>query len=167
MDLPKVKQLCQKFSPEICHRISWAIIDDGRSFFNTVLTQQDFDGCGALPFPQSFLAGVLENVRFCNPIQRGDFLTEWMAQPRPDRLRQPTRGTDTQSNATGGGAGGARGGESLVVADLDGRLEAEVEAHRNGRVTAMVGPVLVALVAGGGNGGAPPPPTHVIQRLRL
>ena len=59
------------------------------------------------------------------------------------------------------------GGESLVAADLDGRLEAEVEAHRNRRVTTMVGPVLVALVAGGGNGGAPPPPTHVIQRLRL
>ena len=59
------------------------------------------------------------------------------------------------------------GGESLVAADLDGRLEAEVEAHKNERVTAMVGPVLVALVVGGGNGRAPSPPTHVIQRLRL
>jgi len=32
MDLPEVQQLCQKFSPEICCRISWAIIDDGRSY---------------------------------------------------------------------------------------------------------------------------------------
>jgi hypothetical protein len=40
---------------------------------------------------------VLENVRFCNPIQRGNFPTEWMAQPRSDRLRQPARGTDTQA----------------------------------------------------------------------
>ena len=72
-----------------------------------VLTQQDFDGSGALSFPQSFLVGVLEDVRFCNPIQWGNFPTEWMARPRLDRLRQPTRGTDTQANATGGGAGGA------------------------------------------------------------
>jgi hypothetical protein len=55
MDLPKVQQLRQKFSPEICRRISWAIINDGRSFFNMVLTQQDFDGRGTLSFPQSFL----------------------------------------------------------------------------------------------------------------
>ena len=38
MDLPEVQQFHQKFSAEICRRISWAIIDDGRSFFNTVLT---------------------------------------------------------------------------------------------------------------------------------
>jgi len=148
-------------SLEIGVTISWAIIDDGRSYFNTVLTKQDFDGRGALSFPQSFLAGVLENVRFCNPIKRGNFPAEWMAQPRSDRLRQPTRGTDTQANATGCSAGGACGGESLVAADLDGRLEVEVKAHKNGSVAAMVGPVVVALVAGGGNGGAPRPPTHV------
>ena len=109
MDLPEVQQLRQKFSAEICRRISWAIIDNGRSFFNTVLTQQDFDGNGALSFPQSFLAGVLENVRFCNPIQRGNFPTEWMALHRTDRLRQPACGMDTQTPA-GGGSGGARGG---------------------------------------------------------
>ena len=61
------------------------------------------------------------------------------------------------------------GGEPLVAADLDGQAEAEaeVEANKNRRMTATVGPVLVALVAGGGNGGAPPLPSHVIQRLRL
>jgi hypothetical protein len=109
MDLPEVQQLRQKFPPEICRRISWAIIDDGRSFLNTVLTQQDFDGRGALSFPQSFQTGVLESVRFCNPIQRGNFPIEWMVQPRSDRIRQQPRGTDTQA-LTGGGAGGARGG---------------------------------------------------------
>ena len=81
------------------------------------------------------------------------------ANQRAVRTHRPT--------ARGAVLGELAGGESLVAADLDGRLEAEVEAHKNGRVTAMVGPVLVALVAGGGNGGAPPPPTHVIQRLRL
>ena len=109
MDLPKVQQLHQKFSAKICRRISWAIIDDGQLFFNTVLTQQDFDGHGALFFPQSFLAGVFENVGFCNPIQGGNFLTEWLAQPWSDWLCQPPRGTDTQAHTTGGGASVARG----------------------------------------------------------
>ena len=90
MDLPKMQELCQKFSAEICRWVSWAIIDNGRLFFNTVLTQQDFDGHGALSFPQSFLAGVLENVFFCNPIQREKFPAEWLVQPRSNRLRQPT-----------------------------------------------------------------------------
>jgi hypothetical protein len=166
MDLPEVQQLRQKFPPEICRRISWAIIDDGRSFFNTVLTQQDFDGRGALSFPQSFQTGVLESVRFCNPIQRGNFPIEWMVQPRSNRIHQQPRGTDTQALA-GGGAGGARGGEPLVAVDLDGRAEAEVEANKNGRTTATVDHILVALVAGAGNGGAPLLPTHVTQRLRL
>ena len=60
-----------------------------------------------------------------------------------------------------------RGGEPLVAGVLDGRAEAQVEANKNGRMTATVGHVLVALVAGGGNSGAPPLPTHVTQRLRL
>ena len=89
MDLPKVQQLGQKISAEICCRISWAIIDNGRLFSNTVLTQQDFDGRGALSFPKLILAGVLENIRFCNPIQRGKFPAEWLAQPRSDRLYKP------------------------------------------------------------------------------
>ena len=86
INLPEVQQLRQKFSTEICRRISWAIID-GRSFFNAVLTQQDFDSRGAISFPQLFLAGVLEKLRFCNTIQRGNFPVEWLAQPRLDRLR--------------------------------------------------------------------------------
>jgi len=38
IDLPEVQQLRHKFSAEICRRISWAIIDGGQTFFNTVLT---------------------------------------------------------------------------------------------------------------------------------
>ena len=35
---------------------------------------------------------------------------EWFAQPRPDQLRQPTQGADTQALATGGGGSGVQGG---------------------------------------------------------
>ncbi len=39
MDLAEVQQLCTNFTPEIVRRITWAIINHGRSFFNTVLMQ--------------------------------------------------------------------------------------------------------------------------------
>ncbi len=100
MDLAEVQQLSKKFTPEIVRRITWAIINDGRAFFNTILTQQDFNGRGVIVFPQSFLAGVLENIRFCNPIQRGNFPAEWLGQPRTER--------NTASRGAPSGAGGAR-----------------------------------------------------------
>jgi hypothetical protein len=76
MDLPEVQQLRAKFTPEIIRWITWEIIDDDRSFFNTVLTQQGFDSRGVQLFPQSFLAGLLESIHFCNPIQEGNFPNE-------------------------------------------------------------------------------------------
>jgi hypothetical protein len=108
MDLADVQQLCTKFTPEIVQRITWAIIDDGKSFFNTVLTQQDFDGRGVIVFPQSFLAGVLENVHFCNPIQRGNFPAEWLAQSRTERA-MTTGGTPSGGDIMRSSQGRDRG----------------------------------------------------------
>jgi hypothetical protein len=87
-------------------RITWAIIDDRRSFFNTVLTQKDFNGRGVIAFPQSFLVGVLENIRFCNPIQRGNFPNEWLSQPKQDRMSVP-RGSAPATGGAGNSLGGA------------------------------------------------------------
>ncbi len=109
MDMPDVQQLRSKFTPEVLRQIIWAIIDDARSFFNTVLTEQ-FDGQGLLLFPQSFLADMLENICSCNPIQQGNFPNEWLAQPRQERTGMQSR---TQANAggtkTSTGSGGAHG----------------------------------------------------------
>ncbi len=77
MDMQEVQQLKGKLTPEICLRITWAIINNGRAFSNMVLTPQDFER-GLLAFPQSFLSSMLESVRFCNPIQRGNFLSDWL-----------------------------------------------------------------------------------------
>ena len=46
MDSGGVYNIRQAYTADVCHRISWAIIDDGRSFFSKVLIQQDFDGIG-------------------------------------------------------------------------------------------------------------------------
>jgi hypothetical protein len=61
----------------------------------------------------------------------------------------------THRPSQGAVRGELAGGEPLVAVDLDGRAEAEVEANKNGKMMATVGPALVALVAGCGNGGTP------------
>jgi hypothetical protein len=73
--MQEVQQLKGKFTPEICRRITWAILDNGKAFFNMMLTPLDFES-GLLAFPQSFLSSILESVQFCNPIQWGNFLSD-------------------------------------------------------------------------------------------
>jgi hypothetical protein len=85
MDMQEVQQLKGKFTPENCYRISWAILDNGRAFFNMVLTPKDFES-GLLAFPQSFLSSILESVRLCNPIQWGNFPSDWLQQPKCDPI---------------------------------------------------------------------------------
>ena len=80
-----------------------------------------------------------------------------LANRRAARTHKPSRGAVRAERGEE---------EPLVAADLDGRDKAEVEANKNGNMTATVGHVLVDLVAGDGNGGAPLLPTHVTQRLR-
>ncbi len=82
MHMQEVQQLNAKFTAEICRRITWAILNDGQAYFNMVLTPQDFEGRGAVNFPQSYLMRVLDSVRFCNLIQWSNFPSKWLTQPR-------------------------------------------------------------------------------------
>jgi hypothetical protein len=43
LDTPGVYNIRHAYIPDICYRISWAIINDGRSFFSTTMIQQDFE----------------------------------------------------------------------------------------------------------------------------
>jgi hypothetical protein len=76
LDTPGVYNIRQAYTPDICHRISWAIIDDGRAFFSTVMIQQDFAQPGAT-FPESLLESILPEVRYANQIMRANFPAEW------------------------------------------------------------------------------------------
>ena len=82
MDTSGVYNIRQAYTAEVCHRISWAIIDDGRSFFSTVLIQQDFEGQGPI-FPESLLDAILVDVRYANPIMRASFPHEWKPKANP------------------------------------------------------------------------------------
>jgi hypothetical protein len=43
------------FTAEHCRRITWAIIDDGRSYFDNVKTTLYFGNGASVVFPQSFI----------------------------------------------------------------------------------------------------------------
>lgn len=77
MDTAGVYNIRQAYTADVCHRITWAIIDDGRSFFSNVLIQQDFEGAGNVNFPESLLDAILVDVRFANPVMRASYPHEW------------------------------------------------------------------------------------------
>ena len=88
LDTPGVYNIRQAYTPDICHRISWAIIDDGRAFFSTVMIQQDFDHPGAI-FPESLLDSILPEVRYANQILRANYPTEWKSKQVPRTMTSP------------------------------------------------------------------------------
>ena len=95
MDTAGVYNIRQAFTADICYRISWAIIDDGRSFFSTVLIQHDFAN-QHIRFPETLIDSILPEVRYANPIMRANYPKEW--QPKPVRTH-----TSTQGQGTSGG----------------------------------------------------------------
>jgi hypothetical protein len=167
MDLPEVQQLHTKFTPEIVRRITWAIIDDGRSFFNTVLTQQDFNGRGVTVFPHSFLSGVLKNIRFCNPIQRGNFPNKWLGQARNERT-PASRGAQPATRGTPLVEEGATVGETPGGAADKVLKWAGVAIHKNGHRRDLGAQHQEEAQGGevGGGAGHPLHPTPGTQRLQ-
>ena len=80
MDTGGVFNIRQAYTADVCHRIAWAIIDDGRSFFSRVMIQQDFDNDAGVNYPESLLDAILVDVRFANPVNRPSYPREW--QPK-------------------------------------------------------------------------------------
>ena len=62
MDLRDVMAIKAHFTTEHCHRITWAIIDDGQSYFDNVKTTLNFNTGATIAFPQSFLVDIIRNV---------------------------------------------------------------------------------------------------------
>jgi hypothetical protein len=68
----------QAYTPEVCHRITWAIIVGTRSFFDDVKLAEDFLEHGEyIHFSASTLEGDFMAVRHSIKIQRHNFPLEW------------------------------------------------------------------------------------------
>ena len=64
------------FTAENCRRITWAILDDGRAFFNNVKTTINFTGQD-ITFPQLYLIDILNNIRYAVPVEQVSFPDKW------------------------------------------------------------------------------------------
>jgi len=99
LELKEVYALKTKFTPKNCRRITWAILDNGRAFFDDVKTTIDFSAPD-MSFPQLYLIDILINVRYATPVERASFPDEWR---RKDRTKE-----DQSSKPSGGQGGGRR-----------------------------------------------------------
>ena len=83
------------YTKEVCARITWAIIDDGRSFFGRNPIASDF-APGAQPFQflVSCLGAITDAVRNAQPIGKAAFPPQWRTTPPPQE--QQAAGHQTQ-----------------------------------------------------------------------
>jgi hypothetical protein len=73
------------FNVNVCHRIIWAIVCDGRFFFSKVKLSQDLiSGFGWKDCPTSLLNLILDKVMYAEPIMRQTFPIKWeYVEPPP------------------------------------------------------------------------------------
>jgi hypothetical protein len=108
MDLRDVMAIKSHFTAEHCRRITWAIIDDGRSYFDNVKTTLDFGPGASIVFPQSFLLDIIRNVRYGILVERANFPNEWLSQRKPNPLEQGQQSSRTQGSGNPGNRGNDR-----------------------------------------------------------
>jgi hypothetical protein len=99
LDLQEVHIIWDSFTADVCCRITWAILSNGRSFFNTVLVEAQFHRGKHFKWPTSLIHKILDNVRFAKTIDWPFYPMEWLIT---------TAGG--QGPAGAGGAGGGYGG---------------------------------------------------------
>ena len=77
------------FNINVCRRIIWAIVCDGRFFFSKVRLSQDLiPGVGWRDRPTSLLNLIMDKVMFAEPIMRPTYPTEWEQVEVPPPTRQ-------------------------------------------------------------------------------
>jgi len=77
------------YTKEICARITWAIIDDGRSFFGRNPVSTDFTPGIQFQFSVSCLGSITDAVRNAQPVQRATFPKQWSTPVIPEGQGAP------------------------------------------------------------------------------
>jgi hypothetical protein len=106
-DLKEVMVQKQAFTAKHCCRITWAIIDNGRAYFDDVKTTLDFHGPNELVFLQSYLIDILKNVRYATPVEQSNFPEEW-------KQKVKLANNDNGAHTSGTGTGQQKGGKKLT-----------------------------------------------------
>ena len=99
LDLQEVHIIQESFTPDVCRHITWAILTDGRSFFNTVLAESQFCQPQRFKWPTSLIHKIVDDVWYAKTIHRPIYPTELVI-------------TTNHTQITGGGSGGGGGGRA-------------------------------------------------------
>ncbi len=73
LDCQECFSICEAYTKEVCARITWAILDDGRSFFGKTVVAADFAPGARGPRATLYLEAITDSVRNANLIQRATF----------------------------------------------------------------------------------------------
>jgi hypothetical protein len=76
LELKEVMAQKISFMADHCRKITWAILNDGQAYFDDVKTTLDFRGPNEPIWPQSYLIGILRNVRYAILVEHVNFLEE-------------------------------------------------------------------------------------------
>ena len=108
-----VVQASLAFTPLYCRQITWAIIDDMKSYFTKRLMPEHFKK-GFVVFPKSYLSDIFSDLQFLRPIVRMTLPYSWR-ESSPSDLPGGLGDGGGNDNGTsrrkqGGGRGGNTGG---------------------------------------------------------
>ena len=78
LDCKECSMIRNAYTREVCAQITWAIVDEGRSFFGCTPVALDFAPGMTFVFSTCLLEGITDSVRNAIPIQRVMFPHEWM-----------------------------------------------------------------------------------------
>ncbi len=69
------------YTKEVCARITWAIIDDGRSYFGRTCVAADFAQGASYQFSVSCIDAITNEVRHGLSVIRANFPVQWITPP--------------------------------------------------------------------------------------
>ena len=87
------------FMVDMCHQLTWAIINDSRQFFFTAIIAHQF-ASGRIQWPTLLLMQMIRmDVHACQEIKMGNFPTKWM-MAATDATKSTTISAATVRNTT-------------------------------------------------------------------
>ncbi len=78
LDLQEVHIIRESFTADVCRRITWAILSNGRSFFNTILVEAQFRRGKRFKWLTSLIHKITGGVQFAKTIERPFYPTKWL-----------------------------------------------------------------------------------------
>jgi hypothetical protein len=85
LDCKECSMIRDAYTKEICARITWAIIDDGKSFFGQNTVALDFAPGTTFQFAVPCLESITDAVHKALPIQHATFSKQWTTLAFPEQ----------------------------------------------------------------------------------